>query len=116
MERCRRVAAGPAGGRCARSHGRGRGSDIEILSELHFPHSIGLFYLALTQYLGFPAYGDEYKVMGLAAYATPDFIAELRQLIHLKPGGRFELDLAYFRHWSEGVGMTWDGGAPTIDQ
>jgi carbamoyltransferase len=73
-----------------------------------------LLYLAITQYLGFPKYGDEYKVMGLAPYGKPDFVGEMRKLLTLEPGGRFKLALPYFRHWSEGVSMTWDEGEPTI--
>jgi carbamoyltransferase len=92
----------------------GRGSTLEVLERVYFPHSLGLVYLAITQYLGFPKYGDEYKVMGLAPYGEPDYVDALRQLIHLKPGGGFELDLSYFRHYAEGVSMTWDDGEPTI--
>src|SRR5213594_1699685 len=94
----------------------GRGSKIKVLDRVFFPHSLGLVYLALTQYLGFLKYGDEYKVMGLAAYGKPEYARELRRLIHLKPGGMFELELPYFRHWSEGVSMTWDDGEPVIGQ
>jgi len=79
-----------------------------------FPHSLGLFYLALTQYLGFPGYGDEYKVMGLAAYGKPEFLELLRRVVLLKPKGQFRLDLEYFLHHSEGVSMTWESGAPVI--
>jgi carbamoyltransferase len=71
-------------------------------------------YLALTQYLGFPKYGDEYKVMGLAAYGEPDLAGALRRLVRLTSDGGFTLDLAYFRHHSDGVEMTWDGGEPTL--
>lgn len=92
----------------------GRGSRLQVQSRIYFPHSLGLFYLALTQYLGFPKYGDEYKVMGLAAYGTPDYADALRQVIRLTPGGTFELDLSYFRHWSDGVSMTWDDGEPVL--
>jgi carbamoyltransferase len=92
----------------------GRGSRLDVLARVYFPHSLGLLYLALTQYLGFPYYGDEYKVMGLAPYGEPTEVEALRRLIHLKPEGGFELDLAYFRHHAEGVSMTWDDGAPTI--
>lgn len=92
----------------------GRGRGLQVLDRIYFPHSIGLLYLALTQYLGFTAYGDEYKVMGLAAYGEPDHAKALSTLIRLKPGGAFELDLSYFRHWSEGVSMTWEDGAPRI--
>src|SRR5204862_2357147 len=59
-------------------------------------------------------FGDEFKVMGLAPYGTPDFVREMRQLIHLKPGGKFELALDYFKHWSDGAGMTWDEGEPVL--
>jgi carbamoyltransferase len=81
---------------------------------MYFPHSLGLFYLAVTQYLGFLKYGDEYKVMGLAPYAEPAFVRQLRQLVRLLPDGRFEIDLRYFRHHTEGVSMTWEDGEPTI--
>ncbi len=92
----------------------GRGSTLTVLERVYFPHSLGLLYLAITQYLGFPRYGDEYKVMGLAPYGEPGYAAALRSLIHLRPGGRFELDLSYFRHHSDGVSMTWDDGEPAI--
>jgi carbamoyltransferase len=88
---------------------------LTLLKRIYFPHSIGLFYLALTQYLGFMKYGDEYKVMGLAAYGSPDYTDLLRRLIHLKPGGGFELDLAYFCHWSGDASMTWSAGEPVLD-
>jgi carbamoyltransferase len=96
------------------SFAMGRGSRLEVLDRVFFPHSLGLLYLALTQYLGFPKYGDEYKVMGLAPYGTPDFVEEIRKLVQLQPGGKFSLSLSYFRHWSEGVSMTWDEGEPTM--
>jgi carbamoyltransferase len=93
---------------------RGAGHCLTVLDRVHFPHSLGMLYLAVTQYLGFPNYGDEFKVMGLAPYGEPSFVAELRQLVHLGPVGRFALDLSYFRHASEGVDMTWDEGPPTV--
>ncbi len=92
----------------------GRGRTIQILDTTYFPHSLGLVYLAITQFLGFPKYGDEYKVMGLAPYGQPDFVNALRKLLRLIPGGKFELDLSYFRHHTDGVTMTWDEGEPTI--
>lgn len=93
----------------------GRDSQMQNLDRIYFPHSLGLVYLALTQYLGFPKYGDEYKVMGLAPYGEPDYVEALRRLIYLKPDGGFELDLSYFRHHAEDVSMTWDDGEPSID-
>lgn len=92
----------------------GRGNRVEVLDRVFFPHSLGMLYTAVTQYLGFTSYGDEFKVMGLAPYGSPAFVDELRQLVRLKPGGRFELDLRYFRHWREGVAMEWREGYPTL--
>jgi carbamoyltransferase len=92
----------------------GRDTRLRVLDRVYFPHSLGLVYLAVTQFLGFLQYGDEYKVMGLAPYGDPDYVDRMRQLICLKPGGRFEIDLSYFRHWSEGVSMTWNDSEPVI--
>ncbi len=92
----------------------GRGTRLQDLGRVWFPHSLGLLYLAVTQYLGFPAYGDEYKVMGLAAYGAPELADRLRRLVRVERDGRFTLDLAYFRHASEGVDMTWEAGEPRI--
>jgi carbamoyltransferase len=91
----------------------GRGSSFEVLERVLFPHSLGIFYTAVTQWLGFPNYGDEGKVMGLAPYGTPRFLDEMRVIVRPK-GDVFELDLDYFRHHREGVDMTWDAGTPTI--
>lgn len=92
----------------------GRGSSIEVLDRVHFPHSLGLFYTAITQFLGFPGFGDEYKVMGLAAYGEPSFAAKLSRVVPARPDGTFRLDLRYFRHLSEGVDMTWEDGEPAL--
>jgi len=94
--------------------GMGSGSSITIRDQVTFPHSLGLFYLAMTQYLGFPNYGDEYKVMGLAPYGKSTEMEKMRQIIHLKHKGLFELDLDYFLYHSEGVSMIWDDGEPKI--
>jgi carbamoyltransferase len=96
------------------SWGRVAGSRLSVEGHVFFPHSLGLLYLAITQYLGFPHYGDEFKVMGLAPYGEPRYTNEIASLIQLRDDGGFELDLSYFRHWSEGVAMTWEDGAPTI--
>ncbi len=92
----------------------GQGNKLQMLHRTYFPHSLGLVYLAITQFLGFTKFGDEYKVMGLAPYGKPEHVKEIRQLIRLLPEGRFEIDLDYFRHWSEGADMTWDGGEPKM--
>ena len=92
----------------------GRGTRTEVLHRVHFPHSLGLLYTAITQYLGFSKYGDEYKVMGLAAYGEPRFAPQLRGLVPARDDGTFSLDLRYFRHLSDGVDMTWDDGEPSL--
>jgi carbamoyltransferase len=72
------------------------GSSIELLAELHFPHSIGLFYSALTAYLGFEVNEGEYKVMGLSAYGEPRFEAEFERLCRLDDDGALTVDTRYF--------------------
>ena len=94
--------------------GVGRGSAVEVEDRVYFPHSLGIFYQALTQYLGFPNYGDEYKVMGLAPYGEPAFLPQMRKIVRLREGGGFELDLAYFRHATEKVDYEWEGGSPVV--
>lgn len=92
----------------------GRNNKIDVLTKVSYPHSLGVFYTAVTQYLGFPHYGDEFKVMGLAPYGSPEFTKELRQMVSLEPGGDFELQRKFFRHWDEGVEMEWEGGIPAM--
>lgn len=94
--------------------GLGAGDNIEVKQRMFFPHSLGLFYLAFTQYLGFFNHGDEYKVMGMAAYGKPEFMDELRLIVKSVEDGGFELDLDYFIHHSEGVTMSWDDGMPKM--
>jgi len=94
---------------------KGKGNKIEVLDSVIYPHSAGIFYTALTQYLGFPHYGDEYKVMGLAPYGEPKFVDELKKIILFKNNGLFELDTKYFKHTKEGVAMSWENGDPHID-
>ncbi|MFI5178479.1 MAG: carbamoyltransferase [Vicinamibacterales bacterium] len=96
------------------SWGRLEGTSMHVDGHVFFPHSLGLLYLAVTQYLGFPKYGDEFKVMGLAPYGEPRYVRELGSLVRLGDHGSFALDLSYFRHWSDGVQMTWDDGEPTL--
>jgi carbamoyltransferase len=96
------------------SWGRLERAALHVDDRVFFPHSLGLLYLAITQYLGFGKYGDEFKVMGLAPYGEPCFTREIGSLVSLRAGGRFELDLSYFRHWRDGVQMTWGDGEPTI--
>ena len=78
--------------------GVGRGTSLSLDGRVSFPHSLGVFYQAITQYLGFPHYGDEYKMMGLAAYGEPRFLEQMRKIVRLKDDGTFALELVYFRH------------------
>lgn len=89
-----------------------KGNNIKIIDRVDFPNSLGIFYTGMTQYLGFWNYGDEYKVMGLAAYGEPKFLNEMRQIIKLKPNGLFELDNSYFLRDKEGVETLWNDGKP----
>lgn len=92
--------------------GIGQGTRIEIEGRVFFPHSLGIFYQAITQYLGFPHYGDEYKVMGLAPYGSPVYLPNMRKLVRLRGDGAFELNLSYFRHHNERIAFEWAGGSP----
>jgi carbamoyltransferase len=92
--------------------GLGSGSNLSAAREVYFPHSLGVFYQALTQYLGFPHYGDEYKVMGLAPYGKAAYLDAMRKLVHLLPDGSFRLDLRYFRHHRSQISYQWNDGAP----
>lgn len=92
----------------------GRGNRLEILDGVLFPHSLGVLYTAVTQYLGFPKYGDEYKVMGLASYGKPAFLPAMRTIVSSRPDGRFEVDVDWFVHATEGVTMSWEEGEPTL--
>jgi carbamoyltransferase len=92
----------------------GERNSIEVLGQVEYPHSTGIVYTATTQFLGFPHYGDEGKVMGLAPYGRPRFIREFRDIIRTEERGQFRINLDYFRHHTEGVEMTWDQGSPVI--
>ena len=92
----------------------GRGSKLEIVDEVMFPHSLGILYSAVTQFLGFPGYGDEYKVMALASFGRPSFLEKMRSIVRLVEDGRFETDVDFFLHATEGVTMSWEGGIPAV--
>lgn len=95
--------------------GMGRGKSLELHGKIHFPHSLGIFYEALTHYLGFKHYGDEYKVMGLAPLGGESLVEKVASLVKLVDGGTFELDLKYFSHQNGGVQHRWSGGVPSSD-
>jgi carbamoyltransferase len=91
---------------CTTSSAVGRGKDLSIVSELHFPHSLGLLYSAFTYYTGFKVNSGEYKLMGLAPYGQPKYVdLILDNLIDLKDDGTFRLDLDYFNYCT-GLTMT----------
>ena len=94
--------------------GKGSGNQIEVLDSVDFPHSVGIFYTAFTQLLGFPHYGDEYKVMGMAPYGEPRFLEKLEKVIELTPDGLFKLNLQYFRSGTEGVITYGDDHRPIV--
>lgn len=77
--------------------GHGKGTEIDLLAEIEFPHSLGLLYSALTYYCGFKVNSGEYKLMGLAPYGEPKYARQIRDhLIELKADGSFRLNLEYF--------------------
>ena len=94
--------------------GVGLDTKINLDDRVYFPHSLGIFYQALTQYLGFNNYGDEYKIMGLAPYGKPIYMEQMRQIVRLKKDGKYELNLEYFKHHSEKIDYKWDGGSPQL--
>ncbi|MEJ7676452.1 MAG: carbamoyltransferase N-terminal domain-containing protein [Segetibacter sp.] len=83
--------------------GIGKEHSIEVIDSVDFPHSIGIFYTAFTQLLGFPNYGDEYKVMGLAPYGEAKYVDKLRTIVNFTDKDLFTLDLSYFKSATEGV-------------
>ena len=96
--------------------GVGRGNSMTVDGAIAFPHSLGIYYTAITQYLGFWKYGDEYKVMGLGSYGEPEYQDQFNELVKLAGNGRpgFSLGLDHFVHHKNGPEMTWDGGEPVI--
>lgn len=100
------------------SAGIGDGNNLQIIKEIHFPHSLGLLYSAFTYYTGFKVNSGEYKLMGLAPYGRPKYAGLiLEKLVDLKPDGSFRLNLEYFNYCT-GLTMTnarFDAlfGAPT---
>ncbi len=97
--------------------GYGQGNTMTVLERVYYPHSIGVFYTLVTQFLGFHKFGDEYKVMGLASYGKPTESkkTKLEDVIRYTGNGQYRLNLKYFRHHKEDVDMTWDGGEPTME-
>ena len=95
--------------------GKGKGTEMEVFDSVIYPHSVGAFYTAFTQYLGFMNYGDEYKVMGLAPYGEAKYVHLFEDIIKLTNDGLFKLNEKYFKHSKEGVTMSWEDGYPHIE-
>ncbi len=93
----------------------GQGTQIDVLDRTLFPHSLGILYTMVCQFIGYDKYGDEGKVMGLAPYGEPSYDDFFDRLVRLKPNGRFELNLDYFLHHREGVDYSFDDqGYPSV--
>jgi carbamoyltransferase len=95
--------------------GTGKDKKIEVLDSVIYPHSVGIFYTAFTQYLGFENYGDEYKVMGLSPYGDPTLVDKIKDVLIFKKNGLFEINKSYFKHPKDGVSMSWENGDPFIE-
>ncbi len=110
FERAALLSADGLGDFASTMWGTGAGNRMSIDGAVAFPHSLGLFYSAVTQYLGFLKFGDEYKVMGLAAYGRPEQLEAFRDIVHFDSranGNGFRLGLDYFSHHRTGPEMSW---------
>ena len=110
FERAALLSADGLGDFASTMWGSGSGSRMHIDDAIAFPHSLGLYYTAVTQYLGFLKFGDEYKVMGLAAYGEPEQLEAFRDIVRFDANGNgngFRLGLDYFVHHRSGPEMSW---------
>lgn len=94
----------------------GNATNLKVIESIDFPHSLGLFYSAFTQLLGFPNYGDEYKVMGMAPYGKPLYVNDLKDVLLLKADGLFELNLKYFKKGTSGIVSYDQNNTPHVAQ
>ena len=94
--------------------GVGKLSNIDVQGSIFYPHSLGIFYQAITQFIGFPNYGDEYKVMGLAPYGKPKYLREMRNIVTLLRDGSYRLNLKYFIFHKKKVDYEWENGSPKV--
>ena len=95
--------------------GYGQNEKISIDQKIFFPHSLGIFYQSMTQYLGFKNYGDEYKIMGLAPYGKPTYVNDLRKILLIQEKGIFKLNLDYYKFYKENFNYRWENGIVEID-
>jgi carbamoyltransferase len=107
FERAAVLSADGLGDFASTMWGVGEGPNLRIAGSVAFPHSLGMFYTAMTQYLGFQKFGEEYKVMGLAAYGSPAYREEFRDIIEAGRTLGVWLNLRYFTHHKSGPEMTW---------
>jgi carbamoyltransferase len=110
FERAALLSADGLGDFASTMWGGGAGNRMDIAGAIAFPHSLGLYYTAVTQYLGFQKFGDEYKVMGLAAYGEPEKSEAFREIVRFDANGNgngFRLGLEYFVHHRTGPEMSW---------
>ena len=94
--------------------GKGLGNKLNVEGRAFFPHSLGLYYSAICQYLGFNNYGDEYKVMGLAPYGKPKYLDTFRNIVQHNKELNYNLDLEYFTHHRSGADISWSAGKPLM--
>ena len=94
--------------------GKGKGAQLEVFDSVNFPFSCGIFYTAFTQFLGFPHYGDEYKVMGLAPYGEPKYVDKIRKVLKFESNGLFSWDDRYFKSPREVVITYTDDHIPVV--
>jgi carbamoyltransferase len=116
FERAALLSADGLGDFASTMWGTGTGNHLKIAGAITFPHSLGLFYSGVTQYLGFPKFGDEYKVMGLAAYGEPEYLKAFRDIVRFDAHGSkidFRLGLKYFIHHRAGPLMSWADAGKT---
>jgi carbamoyltransferase len=116
FERAALLSADGLGDFASTMWGAGEGNRMSIADAIAFPHSLGLYYTAVTQYLGFPKFGDEYKVMGLAAYGQPEYLEAFRDIVRFNGRGTskgFRLGLQYFTHHRTGPEMSWADAGKT---
>jgi carbamoyltransferase len=118
FERAAVLSADGLGDFASTMWGTGSGARMDIEDAIAFPHSLGLYYTAVTQYLGFPKFGDEYKVMGLASYGRPEYLEAFRDMVRFDPAhdGGFRLGLKYFTHQRGGPQMSWADADKTPTQ
>ena len=92
----------------------GNENKFKVLNQLNYPHSLGVFYTAVTQFLGFMNYGDEYKVMGLSSYGKPIYFDLFNKIIFKTSNGLFKLNKHYFKHFKGGIDMQWLDTTPVV--